>query len=298
MNGGKTFLLLMGMLALFGAFGFALDRVMGTGGTYMMLALGFGLVMNWVSYFYSDKIVLKMYKAREVSESEAPELHNIVETVSRRAGIPKPKVYIVPSELPNAFATGRNPEHAVVAANEGLLNLLNRDEVEAVMAHEIGHVKRRDTLIQTVAATMAGAIAMLAQGAQMGMLFGGGSRESREDSGPMGGLILILMMFLAPLAATIVQMSISRTREFGADRAAAEYTGNPAALASALQKLEGYARGYTPDMNVNPATSHMFIVNPLSGISGGGIAKLFSTHPPTEERVARLMDIARGGGRI
>ena len=298
MNGGKTFLLLMGMLALFGAFGFALDRVMGTGGTYMMLALGFGLVMNWVSYFYSDKIVLKMYKAREGSDSEAPELHNIVETVSRRAGIPKPKVYIVPSELPNAFATGRNPEHAVVAANEGLLNLLNRDEVEAVMAHEIGHVKRRDTLIQTVAATMAGAIAMLAQGAQMGMLFGGGSRESREDSGPMGGLILILMMFLAPLAATIVQMSISRTREFGADRAAAEYTGNPAALASALQKLEGYARGYTPDMNVNPATSHMFIVNPLSGISGGGIAKLFSTHPPTEERVARLMDIARGGGRI
>ena len=298
MNGGKTFLLLMGMLALFGAFGFALDRVMGTGGTYMIVALGFGLVMNWVSYFYSDKIVLKMYKAREVSESEAPELHNIVETVSRRAGIPKPKVYIVPSELPNAFATGRNPEHAVVAANEGLLNLLTRDEVEAVMAHEIGHVKRRDTLIQTVAATMAGAIAMLAQGAQMGMLFGGGSRESREDSGPMGGLVLILMMFLAPLAATIVQMSISRTREFGADRAAAEFTGNPAALASALQKLEGYARGNAPDMNVNPATSHMFIINPLSGISGGGIAKLFSTHPPTAERVARLMEYARGGGRI
>ncbi len=297
MNGGKTFLLLMGMLALFGAFGFVLDRVMGTGGTYMMVALGFGLIMNWVSYFYSDKIVLKMYHAREVSESEAPELHTIVENVSRRAGIPKPKVYIVPSELPNAFATGRNPEHAVVAANEGLLNLLSRDEVEAVMAHEIGHVKRRDTLISTLAATMAGAIAMLAQGAQMGMLFGGGRRNSNsEDSGPGGMIVMLLMMFLAPLAATIVQLSISRTREFGADRASADYTGNPAALASALRKLEGYARGNPPDMKVNPATSHMFIVNPLSGISGGGIAKLFSTHPPTEERVARLMEYARSGG--
>ena len=222
----------------------------------------------------------------EVTPHEAPDLHAIVERVAQRAGIPKPRVCIVPSEVPNAFATGRNPQNAVVAANEGLLRLLSRDEVEAVMAHEVGHVANRDTLIQTVAATMAGAIAMLAHGAQMGMLFGGG----RRDGNPLGGLIVILMMLLAPLAATIVQLSISRTREYGADRAASDYTGNPMALASALQKLDAYAKRGVQDMKINPATSHMFIVNPLSGMSG--MAKLFSTHPATEDRVARLMQYA------
>ena len=290
MNGGKTFLLLVGMLALFAAFGYMLDVVMGTGGTWMMLAIGLALVMNWVSYFYSDKIVLRMYHAREVTPHEAPELHAIVERVAQRAGIPKPRVCVVPSEVPNAFATGRNPQNAVVAANEGLLRLLNRDEVEAVMAHEVGHVANRDTLVQTVAATMAGAIAMLAHGAHMGMLFGGGRRDSGGEGNPFGGLIVILMMLLAPLAATIVQLAISRTREYGADRAASDYTGNPMALASALRKLEAYARRGAQDMEINPATSHMFIVNPLSGVSG--MAKLFSTHPSTEDRVARLMQYA------
>ncbi len=292
MNSTKTFGLLIAMLAVFMGFGFMLDRALGTGGKWMMIATIMALVMNWVSYFYSDKIVLKMYGAQEVSREEAPELHEIVERIAQRAGIPKPKVCIVPSDDPNAFATGRDPAHAVVAANQGLLRLLNRDEVEAVMAHEIGHVRNRDTLVSTVAATIAGAVSMLAQGAQMGLLFGGGGHRDREEGGsPLALVGVLLMVILAPIAAMMVQFAISRTREFGADRAASEFTGNPMALASALRKLEQYARGGVHDTEVNPATAHMFIVNPLSG---GGMSKLFSTHPPTEERIAHLEEIARG----
>lgn len=279
MNGLKTTLLLVGLTVLFVWIGFALGGQRG-----MMIAFMFALLMNFISYWFSDKIVLKMYGARQVDESTAPELWGVVRTVATAAGIPMPKVYIIPKDTPNAFATGRNPQHAAVAATEGILKLLDRDELEGVMAHEIAHVKHRDTLISTVAATLAGAIGMLAMMVRWGAMFGGyGGRDSRDNGGIIG---LIAMSIVAPLAATLIQMAISRSREYAADEAGARFSHKPWALASALEKLHNINQRYP--MNAQPATAHLFIVNPLSG---KGLASLFSTHPPVEERIARLRAI-------
>jgi heat shock protein HtpX len=251
----------------------------GEGGA--LVALVVAGAMNFGSYFFSDKIVLRMYRAREVTRAEAPVLYEVVESLSRRAGLPVPRVAIIPGQQPNAFATGRNPEHAVVAATEGILQILDREELEGVMAHELAHVRNRDMLISSVAATLAGAIMVLSR---FGLFFGGGDR----DRG--GGALALLVVILAPIAAMIIQAAISRSREFAADAGGAEISGKPRALASALQKLEATARRVP--LQGNPATAHMFIVHPFRG---GGIGKLFSTHPPTEERVERLLQM-RGLG--
>jgi len=240
------------------------------------------IAMNFVSYFYSDKIMLKMYGAREVSEHEAPELHSIVDELVVKAGIPKPKVAIVESSTPNAFATGRNPEKAVVAVTTGILGLLSRDELEGVIAHELGHVKNRDILIGTIAATIAGAIFIVANYARFFAIFGGG-----DDDG--GGLIGILAMsIIAPIAAMMVQLAISRTREYKADESGAQISGKPWALASALGKLQMGVNARP--MDTNPATAHMFIVNPF-GAKGKTLLNLFSTHPPMDERIKRLEEL-------
>jgi heat shock protein HtpX len=272
MNMAKTLFLMtvltVGLVLVGGWFG-------GEGG--MVTALVFAGIMNLGSYFFSDKIVLKMYRARQVGPEEAPVLYRVVERLARRAELPMPRVAIIPSQQPNAFATGRSPKHAVVAATEGILRLLDEDELEGVMAHELAHVRHRDILIASVAATLAGAIMVLAR---FGLFFGGGGR----DRGPGGGVFAIVLMILAPIAAMIVQAAISRSREFAADAGGAEISQKPRALASALRKLEAGARQVP--MQGNPATAHMFIVRPFRG---GGIVSLFSTHPPTEARVERLM---------
>ena len=237
--------------------------------------------MNFFSYWYSDKLVLKMYRAQEVGATQSPELHAMVARLSRNAGLPMPRVYIIPQDTPNAFATGRNPDHAVVAVTQGLLNLMNREEIEGVLAHELGHVKNRDILIGTVAATMAGAVMMLASMARWSAILGGGSHNNEE--GGLGGIGLLIMSILAPIGAMIIQMAVSRSREYLADATGAAIAGRPDGLASALKKLGAYSRRIP--MAANPSTAHMFIVNPLSG---GSFRKLFSTHPPIEERVARL----------
>ena len=252
----------------------------------MTFALVMAGVMNFVSYWFSDKIVLAMYGAQEVSEADSPEFYGIVRQLAVQAGMPMPKVYIIPSETPNAFATGRNPEHAAVAATSGIMRILNRDELLGVMAHELSHVRHRDILISTVAATIAGAITYLAHMAQWAAIFGGG-RDRDEEGG--GGIGLLVMAIIAPLAAMLIQMAISRSREYEADKGGAELSHNPLYLARALQKLQ-MANQQIP-MDANPATAHMFIVSPLSG---GGITSLFSTHPPMEERVRRLEEMARG----
>ncbi len=236
--------------------------------------------MNFFSYWYSDKMVLKMYRAQEVSATQSPELHEMVARLSRNAGLPMPRVYIIPQDTPNAFATGRNPENAVVAVTQGLLNLMNREEIEGVLAHELGHVKNRDILIGTVAATMAGAVMMLASMARWSAIFGGGHND---EEGGLGGIGLLIMSILAPIGAMIIQMAVSRSREYLADATGAAIAGRPDGLASALEKLGAYSRRIP--MDANPSTAHMFIVNPLSG---GSFRNLFSTHPPVEERVARL----------
>ncbi|HEY3303392.1 MAG TPA: zinc metalloprotease HtpX [Candidatus Binatia bacterium] len=252
----------------------------------MMIAFVFSLLLNFGSYWFSDKIVLAMYRAREASEAEAPELHAIVHDIALRAGIPMPRLYIIPDESPNAFATGRNPEHAVVAVTEGILKIMNREELEGVLAHEISHVKNRDILIGSIAAALAGVIMMLANMARFAAIFGG-ARDRDEDGG--GGILgLIFMSIVAPIAAMIIQMAISRSREFMADSTGAKTVGNPLGLASALAKLER-AKEIVP-MEARPETAHMFIVNPLSGRS---LLGLFSTHPPIEERIARLRAMAR-----
>ncbi len=280
MNRLKTLLLLA---ALTGLLLFAGQAVGGRAG--LTIALGIALVMNFTSYWFADRIVLRMYGAKEVSEAEAPRFHALVRRLAERAGIPMPKVYIIPEEAPNAFATGRNPEHAAVAATEGLLRLLTEDEIAGVMAHELGHVKNRDTLIMTVAATLAGALGFIAQ---MGMLFGG-SRDDDEAPSPIGAIgAMLLAMFAAPL----IQMAISRSREFLADEAGAAVSGNPLALASALRKLEGWKRE-VPMHHGSPATAHLFIVNPFAG---GGLASLFSTHPSTAARIERLEAMASSRG--
>jgi heat shock protein HtpX len=247
----------------------------------MFIALIFAAGMNFFSYWYSDKIVLRMYRAQEATPQQAPELYDIVSTLARNAGLPLPRVYIIPQDTPNAFATGRNPEHAVVAVTQGLLQLMSRDQVMGVLAHEMGHVKNRDILIGSIAATMAGAIMMLAGMARWAAIFGGGHREDNE--GGLGGLGLILTAIIAPIAAMVVQMAISRSREYLADATGAQLAGNSKGLADALEKLGAYSRQLP--MQANPSTAHMFIVNPLSGRS---MMSLFSTHPPIEKRVARL----------
>jgi heat shock protein HtpX len=274
----KTVLLLgtlTGLLVVFGNY---------FGGTQgMMIAFLFALFMNFGAYWFSDKIVLAIYRARLVTEAEAPELVGLVRSLSQRARLPMPKVCIVPSPAPNAFATGRNPEHAAVAVTEGLLQIMNRDQLEGVLAHELAHITNRDTLISAVAATLAGVIMMLANMARWVAFFGGG----RDDEDRGGGVVgLLVMAMLAPIAALLIQMAISRTREFLADATAARLTKKPLALASALERLQMAAERIPLD--ANPATSHLFIVNPLSGRS---LLRLFSTHPSVEERVKRLRAI-------
>ena len=272
----KTFLLLAG-LTVFLIF---MGRLIG-GRAGMYLAFILALAMNFVGYWFSDKIVLKMYGAQEVGPAEAPDLHRMVEELSREAGIPKPKVYIIQDDSPNAFATGRNPEHAAVAATTGIMRLLTPGELKGVLAHEIGHVRNRDILVQTVAATLAGAIMILADMARFAAFFGG-SRD--DDEGGLGIVGIIVMSIVAPLAAMLIQMAISRSREYMADETGARLVHNGEPLARALEKLSmGVER--TPMADARPATAHMFIVNPLSG---SAIFNLFSTHPPIQERVARL----------
>ncbi len=282
MNQLKTVMLLATLTALLIWIGQALGGQQG-----LVIGLGLAIVMNVGSYWYSDKIVLRMYNAQEVTETQAPELYAIVRTLAQAGQMPMPKVYIIPEEAPNAFATGRNPQHAAVAATEGLLRMLNREEVTAVLAHELGHVKNRDTLIMVVAATIGGAISMIANIAQWGLIFGGGRSD---DDGPHPAAAL-LGIILAPIAAMLIQMAISRSREFGADQSGAQLSGNPLALASALQKIQAYSQR-VPMHQGSPATAHLFIINPFSGAA---LAKLFSTHPPTEERIARLQQMARSG---
>jgi heat shock protein HtpX len=246
----------------------------------MVMAFGLALVMNFVSYWFSDKIVLKMYGAKPLSEGEAPGIHRIVRGLATRAGIPMPKLYLLPSPAPNAFATGRNPQHAAVAVTEGILRIMDETELEGVLAHELSHVLNRDVLISTVAATIAGAISMLANMAQWGMMFGGSRDEEGQSTNP---ITLILTIILAPLAALLIQMAVSRSREYQADASGARLTRNPMGLASALGKLE--QAGRVVQMDANPATAHLFIVNPLTGRS---LMNLFMTHPPVQERIARL----------
>lgn len=244
------------------------------------IALVLALVMNLGAYWFSDKIVLAMYRAKQVTEAEAPELHSMVRNLATKAQIPMPKVYIIDTPTPNAFATGRNPQHAAVAVTTGILKILNREELTGVMAHELSHVLHRDILISTVAATIAGAISYLASMAQWAMIFGGGNRDEREGTNPIGALVVIIV---APIAAMLIQLAISRSREYSADEGGAGLIGNPLALASALRKIHQGVQQIP--MEANPATAHMFIMSPLTG---GGITKLFSTHPPVEERIARL----------
>ncbi|MBE0596955.1 MAG: zinc metalloprotease HtpX [Desulfuromonadales bacterium] len=251
----------------------------------MLIAFAIACGMNFFSYWYSDKIILKMYKAREVSETESPAFYGMVRRLAGQANMPMPKVYIIPSEGPNAFATGRNPQNAAVAATEGLMRILSAEELEGVMAHELAHVQNRDTLISTIAATFAGAISMLGSMLQWAAIFGAGRSEDEEGGGLAGSLALA---FIAPMAAMLIQMAISRSREYLADASGAKICRNPVALANALRKLQ-QASTRMPMREATPATSHLFIVNPLTG---GSLLKLFSTHPPMEERIARLEAMA------
>ena len=248
----------------------------------MIIAFIIAAAMNFFSYWFSDKIVLAMYQAKEVTEREAPELYTIVANLTQKAQMPMPKIFIIPEEAPNAFATGRNPEHAVVAVTAGLLKLMNRDEIEGVLAHELAHVKNHDILISSIAATIAGAIMILANIVKWGAIFGGGSRDD-EDQGGLGMVGMLVMAILAPIAALLIQMAISRSREYLADETGAHFVGQSRGLANALYKLGIYS--HKIPMSANPQTAHMFIVNPLTGRS---LMNLFSTHPPIEERIARL----------
>ncbi len=284
MNSLKTALLLgalTGLLMLIGGW------IGGRQG--VVIAFLFAAVMNFVSYWYSDKIVLRMYGANEVTEREAPELYALVRNLALRAGIPTPRVCIVPSDTPNAFATGRNEKHAVVAVTEGILRILNRDELEGVIAHEISHIKDKDILISSIAATIAGAVVMLANMAQWAAIFGFGGRDENDEGGGVFGFLL--MAILAPIAATIIQMAISRSREFLADSEGAMISGKPLGLASALDKMSRASQ--LMPMEANPSTAHMFIVNPLTGKS---LMNLFSTHPPIEERIERLRKMRTAAG--
>lgn len=287
MNYVKTAMLLAVLTAIFVALGALIG-----GTTGMVVAFIFALGMNFFSYWNSDKMVLRMYGAHEVDERSAPEYYGIVRELAQRAGLPMPRVYIMDSPQPNAFATGRNPANAAVCASTGLLQALNRDEIAGVMAHELAHVKNHDTLTMTIAAAIGGAVSMLAQYMQFGMMFGGGNRDGNSGPGIVGSLIAI---FVAPLAAMLVQMAISRSREYVADHNGAEISGRPLSLASALAKIQNYAhRIPNEEAEAAPATAHMFIINPLLG---RGMDNLFSTHPNTENRIAALEDLARQMGQ-
>lgn len=277
MNIFKTAFLMAVMMVLFLLVGYYLG-----GSTGMTIAFIFALAMNFGSYWFSDKIVLSMYRAKQVTRETAPKLYNLVEELSQKAGIPMPKVYVIDDPTPNAFATGRNPDHAAVAATTGILKILDTNEIAGVIAHELAHVKHRDILIGTIAATFVGTITFVAQMAGWAMMFGRG----RDDDD--GGIQALLLLILAPIAATLLQLAISRSREFHADKGGSEISGAPLALASALGKLAN-ANKIKPVNHSTPATAHMFIVNPLSE---GGVAKLFSTHPPLEERIKRLRELA------
>ncbi len=276
MNTMKTTFLMALLMVLAVGIGYMLG-----GNSGMMIAFVFALGMNFFSYWFSDKIVLKMYKAQQVTEAQQPRLYNMVRELAQRAQLPMPKVYIIPNDTPNAFATGRNPEHAAVAVTEGIMRTLTEPELRGVLGHELAHVKHRDILIGTIAAVFAGAISMLAHMAQWAAIFGGG-RSSDDERG--GGLGVLVMAIVAPIAAMMIQMAISRSREYLADAGGAKFHGNPHDLANALRKLHMAAQKVP--MNATPATAHMFIVNPLFG--RGGITSLFSTHPPMEERIKRL----------
>ncbi len=276
----KTAILMAAIMALFVVIGGYIGGAQG-----MIIALIFGAGMNFFAYWFSDRMVLSMYNAREVDETTEPRLYNIVAELAQRAQLPMPRVYVIDEQQPNAFATGRNPEHAAVAATTGIMRILTERELRGVMAHELTHVKHRDILISTISATMAGAISALANFA---VFFGGRNGEGR----PANPIALLLVMLLAPLAAALIQMAISRAREFEADHGGAEISGDPAALASALDKIHRYAQGVPlPAAEAHPETAQMMIMNPLAG---GRIAGLFSTHPATEERIARLMEYAKG----
>lgn len=274
MNTLKTMVLMVGLTLLLIWAGAAFGGKSG-----MTMALIFALMMNVFTYWFSDKIVLKMYRAQEVKESDAPELYSMVRRLTQKAGLPMPKVYIMDQDQPNAFATGRNPRHAAVAVTRGIMRILSREELEGVIGHELSHIKHRDILISTIAATIAGAISYLAHMAQWAMIFGGRDND-REGANPLAALV---MMIVGPIAALLIQMAISRSREYAADSGGARIAGNPRYLANALKKL--HIASQRIPLEAQPATAHMFIVSPLSG---EGIIKLFSTHPPIEERVARL----------
>lgn len=279
MNTIKSFILLAGLTALLMVAGQALGGRQG-----MIFALIMALGMNFFAYWFSDRVALAMSRAREVAPQQEPELHRSIERLCGNAGLPKPRIYIIPQQTPNAFATGRNPQHAAIAVTEGLLRLLSRDELEGVLAHELAHVKNRDILISSIAAVIAGAIGYLATMAQWAMLFGGFGRSSDGEDNAGGAIGSLLMMFLAPISAAFIQMAISRSREYQADASGAAICGRPQSLAGALRQLESYNKRLP--MAVNPATAQMYIVNPLAG---GSLAGLFSTHPPIEERIRRLL---------
>jgi len=274
-NAFKTALLLtvLTLLLLF------LGRAFG-GQQGMLIALIFAAVMNFVSYFFSDKIALAMYRAQLATREDLPRVYGVVERLTQRVGIPMPKIYVIPTDSPNAFATGRNPSHASVAVTQGILNLLNDEELEGVLAHELGHVRNRDILISSIAATIAGAITYLAQMGKFAMIFGGMNRDDRDRG---GGFAALLMLILAPIAAMLIQLAVSRSREYEADSTGAHFTGNPYALASALSKLDTYSRRIP--MVATPSTAHLFIIQPLLGMNFGS---LFSTHPPIAKRIERL----------
>ncbi len=285
MNQFKTFFLMLVLTVLFILVGTAIGGRSGA-----VYAFIFAALMNFFSYWFSDKIVLRMYGAKEVSQGEAPELYGIVAELTSKASLPMPKVYIMENDTPNAFATGRNPQHAAVAVTTGILRILSRDELMGVIGHELSHIQHRDILIGTIAATMAGAISMLASMARWGAMFGGFGRSNDEEGGGGGNIIVVLVVSIfASIAAMLIQLAISRSREYLADQGGA-HLSNPLSLAKALEKLEVASKRIP--MDANPSTAHMFIVNPLRG---GGVLSLFSTHPPIEERIARLEEMARTG---
>jgi heat shock protein HtpX len=283
MNGFKTFLLMLILTLIFVFVGSAIG-----GRSGVVYAFIFAALMNFGAYWFSDKIVLRMYRAKEVSQGEAPELYGIVAELTSKASLPMPKVYIMENDTPNAFATGRNPEHAAVAVTTGIMRMLSKEELRGVIGHELSHIRHRDILISTIAATMAGAIAMLARMAQFGAMFGGG--RSDEEGGRGGNFLTVLIFsIVGSFAAMLIQMAISRSREYLADEGGA-HLSHPLSLAKALGKLDTAAKRIP--MQASPSTAHMFIVNPLTG---GGVLSLFSTHPPIQERIARLEEMARTG---
>jgi heat shock protein HtpX len=277
MNTFKSTLLLVGLMLFLVFIG---ERIGGQNG--MLIAFAISVAMNFTAYFFSDKIALKMYRAQPVTREQMPRAFAAVERLTAKQGLPMPKMYVLPTESPNAFATGRNPQHASAAVTHGILGLLNDEELEGVLAHELGHVKNRDILTSSIAATLAGAITMIARMGYWASFFGGyGGRGGRDRNGGLGGLLLLIV---APIAASLIQLAISRSREYEADATGAHTTGNPYALASALQKLEDYSRRVP--LQATASTAHLFIIAPLIG---GGVGSLFSTHPPTKERIRRLI---------